>query len=340
MSDSNPTLSVEERIAAVSQRLYGEPEGAPDADALDARDGGAVPEEPGEESDAGASESEPEIKSLNDLAEAIGVDPTTLYDLEFTLAGTGESLKLGEVKDRLQSIQQVQEKARAEREALQQERQQWQQQAQQWLATQQQQSAELDKARLEALQAEADMARVDWEAFEKADPGRAALEYAKMLRRQQAAQASFQTAQQTVQQQQWQAQQQWQQQQQQLRAEHDAKLLERIPDWRDPQKQQAELEAIWKWNVENYGFTPEELATAVDWRTRDMIRKAYLYDQLNAKKVTLEKTPKQILKAGLLKKPVADERIQALKSKAQKTRDRGDQVKAAQAILERAFSKR
>lgn len=340
MPESNPTLSVEEQIAAVSKRLYGEPESAPDADATDAGDSGAVQEEPGEDVETEGRESGPEIKSLSDLAEAIGVDPTTLYDLEFTLSGTGESLKLGEVKDRLQSIQQVQAQTKAEREALQQERQQWQQKAQQWLDTQQQQSAELDRARLEAMQADADMARVDWDAFERSDPGRAALEYAKMMRRQQAAQAQFQAVAQTVQQQQWLAHQQWQQQQQQLRAEHDAKLLERIPEWRDAQKQQAELDAIWKWNVDNYGFTPDELATAVDWRHREMIRKAYLYDQLNVKKATLEKTPKPTLKAGLMKKPVADERIQALKAKAQKTRDRVDQVKAAQAILDKAFSKR
>lgn len=336
MADNTSPLSVHEQVADISKRLFAS-ESERTADALPLREEVAE-QDPAEA--ASESPAEEDIRTLADLAGALGVDPESLYDLEFTLAGTGESLKLGQVKDRLQSVQKLQDEAKAEREQLQQERLNWQNQAQQWLNQQQQTTAEFDQARMAVLQANADIERVDWDAFEKSDPVRAAQEYNKMMRRQQAAQAQFQHVQQTVQQQQWAAQQTWQQQQQQYRADQDAQLLDHVPDWRDPAKQQAELEGIWKWNQEKYGFTPEELGTAVDWRHRDMIRKAYLYDTLMGKKETLEKTPKTGLKASLVQKASSSERIDALKAKAIQTRAPSDRLAAAKAILEKASVKR
>lgn len=341
MADYTSPISRADLVAEISKRISGaEIESEAATNDLPLREDGAVTEDTGNAAESEDSEStSDDIRTLSDLAGAIGVDPEELYRLEFTLAGTGETLKLGEVKDKLQGLQKDRDQVKVERERLQQERAAWQSQAQQWLTAQQQTTAEFDKARLEAMQAEADIERVDWDTFQKTDPARAAWEYSKMLRRQQAAAQKFEKAQADLDRQRYEAAQTGQQQQQQWRAEQDAQLLEHVPEWRDPDQQQAELEGIWKWNQEHYGFTAEELSTAIDWRHRDMIRKAYLYDQLKAKKTTLEKTPKTGLKAAAIKRSTSDDRIKALIQRAQTSRHQGDKLAAAKAILERGFKR-
>jgi hypothetical protein len=65
------------------------------------------PGQPGADLGTDAVEAEtqaPAITTLKELAEQAGVDIEQLYDVEVRLAGDAEPVKLGEVKDRLQSV--------------------------------------------------------------------------------------------------------------------------------------------------------------------------------------------------------------------------------------------
>jgi len=74
--------------------------------------------------------------------------------------------------------------------------------------------------------------------------------------------------------------------------EEQQKLVERLPEWRDPQVQKKELEQIADHFMTEYEYTPEELGQVQDHRAMVIMRKAMLYDQLQAQgKETLNQPP-------------------------------------------------
>jgi len=66
------------------------------------------------------------------------------------------------------------------------------------------------------------------------------------------------------------------------------KLLDRIPEWKNPDVAAKEKSSIVTY-AKNFGFSDSELANANDSRVVDLLRKAYLYDQLQGKKPVMQK---------------------------------------------------
>lgn len=60
-------------------------------------------------------------------------------------------------------------------------------------------------------------------------------------------------------------------------------LVEKIPLWRDPAKASLERQALRSYAMNVLGYTDQEVAQAYDHRLIVMLRKAWLYDRINAK---------------------------------------------------------
>ena len=71
------------------------------------------------------------------------------------------------------------------------------------------------------------------------------------------------------------------------------KLLEAIPEWRDPDTMQREKNAVYTYAHRHLGFSPEELKNASDHRAVVTFRKAYLYDELMSQKPAASKKTKK-----------------------------------------------
>ena len=83
-------------------------------------------------------------------------------------------------------------------------------------------------------------------------------------------------------------------------AEEQKKLLEIIPEWKDPEVETREKAAIAAY-AQTKGWTTEELGNAVDSRYVDLMRKAYLYDNLQSQKPMAKKkvkTAPKMVKSG------------------------------------------
>lgn len=65
-----------------------------------------------------------------------------------------------------------------------------------------------------------------------------------------------------------------------------AQLVELVPEWQDEAKASVEKRSLMDYG-KKVGFSKEELATIVDARAVVLLRKAYMFDQINQKKQTL-----------------------------------------------------
>ena len=134
---------------------------------------------------------------------------------------------------------------------------------------------------LGALQAQLQGAetQIDWDRLYQEDPIEWVRQKEGMREKQEKLQA-IQFEQQRV------AQLTQQEQQQHfeshLQAQH-AKLLEIMPEWKDPAKAKAEKQLLVEFGQKT-GFTPEELKAIVDHRAVVALRKAALYDQMMTKR--------------------------------------------------------
>lgn len=106
-----------------------------------------------------------------------------------------------------------------------------------------------------------------------------------------------------------------------VREEH-GKLIEAIPEWKEPVKFKAGMTALAKYAVEIAGFTPEELKGVTDHRVIKLLRTAQKAHAAAAKKVkpeeTRERTEKQVeapTRSATERKPVSDS-TRALQSHA------------------------
>ena len=109
-------------------------------------------------------------------------------------------------------------------------------------------------------------------------------------------------------------------------AEEQKKLLEIIPEWKDPEVETREKAAIAAY-AQTKGWTTEELGNAVDSRYVDLMRKAYLYDNLQSQKPMAKKkvkTAPKMVKSGQpkLKGDSATERKRKAFDKLKKTNSR------------------
>lgn len=281
------------------------------------------------------------VEYITDLAPHLELEPEQLYGLKMKLSDGEDPMTLGEVKDAIQEARrqkgeftEAQSRVSELEQALQQ-----MQAAPQQPAQQQPDIASLDEqgqaAWREMVESQIDHERINWDELEKVDPGRAALEKQKILQRHS-------TAKKTVQEAQARMEQLRQQQFQQYKQQQDAELLKRIPEWgTDREAALSEVKNILEWAHGTYGINDQEMAGVIDWRQRDMMRKACLYDKLQQQRQEIERgAPKQI-KGGirLRKSDVQQRKVGELVKKA-RGGARSDKIAAGRAVLDQAFAKR
>jgi hypothetical protein len=235
--------SDEDDGAALSEEL------SADADAADEE----TQEEQSEEDEEPEEQDQPTVFTVKVDGKEVEV---TLDELQKGYSRTQDYTR------KTQQIAEIRKQVEAETEAVRAERAQYAQ-------------------RLGALQAQLQGAetQIDWDRLYQEDPIEWVRQKEVMREKQEKLQA-IQFEQQRV------AQLTQQEQQQHfeshLQAQH-AKLLEIIPEWKDPAKAKAEKQLLVEFGQKT-GFTPEELKAIVDHRAVVALRKAALYDQMMTKR--------------------------------------------------------
>lgn len=121
--------------------------------------------------------------------------------------------------------------------------------------------------------------QVDWDRLYQEDP----IEYVRqreVMRENREKAAAIQAEQQRLSQI---SQQEQMQQLQVLKAKESEKLVEALPTWKDPAKAKAEKAMLVEFG-QKMGFSPQELGNIFDHRVVLALRKAALYDQMQAKR--------------------------------------------------------
>ena len=129
------------------------------------------------------------------------------------------------------------------------------------------------------------------------------------------------------------------QQHQQYLVEQQERLLERIPEWRDEDTAMREKQAIIT-HAQRMGFSEQELATASDSRAIEVLRKAYLYDELMANKPAAQKKVKKAPKVVKSGTPKSKRQVNANRSKQalERLTKTGSKDAAVDLLLERMRS--
>jgi hypothetical protein len=129
------------------------------------------------------------------------------------------------------------------------------------------------------------------------------------------------------------------QQHQQYLVEQQERLLERIPEWRDEDTAMREKQAIIT-HAQRMGFSEQELATASDSRAIEVLRKAYLYDELMANKPAAQKKVKKAPKVVKSGTPKSKKQVNANRSKQalERLTKTGSKDAAVDLLLERMRS--
>jgi hypothetical protein len=121
--------------------------------------------------------------------------------------------------------------------------------------------------------------QIDWDRLYREDP----IEYVRqreVMRENKEKAAAIQAEQQRLAEI---AQQEQMQQFQAVKAKEAQALLEAVPSWKDPAKAKAEKAMLVEFG-QKMGFTPQELGNIFDHRVVLALRKAALYDQMQAKR--------------------------------------------------------
>lgn len=271
-----------------------------------------------------------EIQTVVEFAKAAGWSPEELYDLKLNL-DNGESLRLGEVKDKLQSYARQEADLVAKREELAQEQQALRLQVQQAMQGQNQLSAAVLEKHGEMQAIQAEFNSIDWEALGARDPGRAALLQQQIATKYAGAKAAFEDAQRQdagLKQQYW----------NNALVESDKLFLRAVPEWKDQAVVAKEGPAIGQFLTQVMGFSPAELSTIIDPRARVIARMAWLYTQQQANVANatgkIRNAPKPVMKAGGgVRTATGDLKLNGLLQRAKTTGKKEDQISAISALL-------
>lgn len=135
-------------------------------------------------------------------------------------------------------------------------------------------------------------------------------------------------------------QQEFLQQQQALLAQQEEKLLEALPEWKDPQVATKEKQEIVTYAQRVLGFSEQEVSNIADARGVLAIRKAYLYDQLMAQKPAAQKKVKKAPKVTKSGKPTTKAQANAKRGKQalERLNKTGSKDAAVDLLLERMRS--
>lgn len=160
---------------------------------------------------------------------------------------------------------------------------------------------------------------IDWDRLRQEDPVEYAVRSADLAKKQAIQQQALQT--QSALQQQFQQDQS--QKLNQMRQQEFEQLLNKVPDWKDPGKRQADNERLMQ-TAQEYGITPEEYGSVVDHRHMLILRDAMLYRQMQQSKGDVQKKvanlPK-VMKPGTQKVTNAKSGQKELVDKLRKTGD-------------------
>ncbi len=238
---------------------------------------------------------------------------------------TLEELRLGYMRqgDYTRKTQQVAEgrkAAEAELEAL----------------TAQRESYANQLAQLETALNQSEPTQEYWDALQAEDP----IEYVKQreaLRDRRDALAQVQSEQQRVQQEQL---QQLQTQTQERLKQEAEKLLDVIPEWRDADVATKQKNAVYTYAQRHLGYSEQELSQIGDHRAVNVLRKAYLYDELMKQKPAATKKTKQAPKMAKAGQPTSKREISAKRKRQQlsnisKMKGRKSMDAAVQYLLEK-----
>lgn len=289
------------------------------------------------EEEQGAEESG-EVRKYKaaEFAEAIGWEPSDLYNDLLIPVGKGEVLSLGEMKDKYDGVAKAQAEVEAARAELEKQHQQ--------LAAYQQQIAQrfqgstqaIDEAQGEINGLKARYQQIDWEKVEAENPGLAANEKQKFGVALAQAKAKLEQAQGEF------TQQQHQAMAQQAQAE-DMKLIKLVPEWQDMSKFQEELPEINEY-LYSIGFTPQDLQTVMHAGARRAFREAWLWNkhQGEVSKATekVRQAPKPVMRpGGPSRRVVGDKTRDQLMDRARATGTQQDKLAAARAIMRASFQR-
>lgn len=135
-------------------------------------------------------------------------------------------------------------------------------------------------------------------------------------------------------------QQELMQQQQVTLAQQQEKLLEALPEWKDPEVAQKEKQEIVSYAQRTLGFSEQEVSNIADARGVLAIRKAYLYDQLMAQKPAAQKKVKKAPKVTKSGKPTTKAQGNAKRNKQalERLNKTGSKDAAVDLLLERMRS--
>lgn len=272
------------------------------------------------------------IEYINDLPDALGWSPEDLYELKLKLADDQDPVKFGEIKDRLQGLEEERRQLQQQREEFERRAAEQQQRMMAAATVQQTMTAEMAEAdrELKALEGAQKALEADWAAREATDPGRVALE------RQHIA-TGIETAKGKLAQAGAKAQQQRQQSRQQWLAQQHAEVAKRIPDWNIPEKRKALIKDLVEFAAESYGVSAQEM-NDIDARTLMMLNDAMDGRRVKAEaKGAVEKIRKapRVPPRGLRYKgkAVSESRVAELKNRAVSTGKSQDRLAAARAIM-------
>ena len=106
-------------------------------------------------------------------------------------------------------------------------------------------------------------------------------------------------------------------QEQERLAQEGQKLLEVVPEWRDPEVAQKEKNAVYTYAQRHLGYTADELQNAGDHRAINALRKAYLYDELMKMKPAAAKRTAKAPKMAKSGQPTTKRQISAKRKKQQ-----------------------
>lgn len=236
------------------------------------------------ESEEGAYEANPDDEADDDADDVEASDADDEEEPRYSVKIDGEEFEV--TLDELRNGYQRERDYRRKTEEVAQQRREAEERQRQVEALEQQYAARLQEFMAQASQQEQEP---DWDALYQEDP----IEYVHKR-------AEWDRQQKQRQEQQQRAQAEMQQLHRKRLHEASQDLMRRIPDWSDPEKAKTEKAAVMEYG-QKVGFTQQELATSTDPRAIEVLRKAWLYDQLQGKKPAVEKkvrTAPKMAKSG------------------------------------------
>lgn len=264
------------------------------------------------------SEDETEVEDAEELSETEAEDDDEEYDVDpdeieeveddtYTVKVDGEEKRVTAeelvksyqleqaAQKRMQEASQTRKQAEAEAQALAQQREQYAQ------------ALKVIEAQMTAVQ---EPSQEYWEKLYQEDP----LEWTRQrdaYRDRKENLAKVQQEQYRIQQEQ---QQQMLQAHKQKLAEEQQRLMDRIPEWRNEEVATREKQAIISY-AQRIGYTEQELSVASDSRAIEALRKAYLYDELMAKRPEAQKKVKKAPKTVKSGTPTTKKQVASARKK-------------------------